>query len=677
MKQKIQPYYWLILLAVLFLAGGLILFLFRLFGSPLKSGTPVEPLVHSGENGMIDFWLAGADFIDLSADRNMTGILFSASNNKVSLLDRNKRLRWEKSFSSEPLQAKLSSCGGYLAIGTEGGQLFYMSTDQQMWWEIDGDTPINHIAISPNGKLVAVSRGNPEEEEHLLELYDQEGNLQWKVATGPLLQLFLSGEYIDHARIFYCSWLDDETPVTTALTLDGETAWEREGDNLAAISRSGNRLAVVREDRIVICNYLGEPLWERTLPFTLNTALFNPQNQGILLYGKVDNNAKNLYYYSAEGVLLWEERVPDGSLLAFTADGRHLVTSSWRHYKEDFSEMILFNEEGAEVQRWDVAMRVEHLLVTGNRRYIVVGGEDGFIEIIDLDEQLVKGENRTSTACPIYSPYTTGPNLVTLYFSDGDYLVPVARQFSQTDSRIRAALEELIRGPARDSFLYRTFPKDAVIEPRFNEETGQLYLELSPEVAAIAGSAQSIAALNSLRLTLSGFPEIKEIYLTSNGEPLQYFGDGLVLEQPLLQYRWKDPLFVPFRSGERYYLIPREARDMEVEQRDLEGLLRAVLRSSRSFYFVPSDLSLLGVVEEAGVVKINLNDALLPLFPEAGGEEEQLHAALLLDALFLTALENSRATRIEILVEGESWTPPEGYPSFSRSFFEPYFLNPE
>ncbi len=677
MKQKIQPYYWLILLAVIFLAGGITLLGFRLFGFPLKSGTPVEPLVHSGENGMIDFWLAGADFIDLSADRNMTGILFSTSNNKVSLLDRKKRLLWEKSFSSEPLQAKLSSSGGYLAIGTKGGQLFFMSANQQMWWEKDGDTPINHVAISATGKWIAVSRGNPENEEHLLELYDQEGNLQWSMATGPLRQLFLSGEHIDQARIFYCSQRADETLLTAAVTLDGETEWEHEGENLVALSRSGNRIAVIREDRIVICNYLGDPLWSRILPFPLETALFNPLNYNILLYGKVDSSAKNLYYYSAEGALLWEERVPDGSLFAFTPDGRHLVTSSWKHYKEDFSEMILFNEEGNELQRWDVAMRVEHLLVTGNRRYIVVGGEDGFIEVIDLDEQLVKGENRAPSACPIYSPYTTGSNLVTLYFSDGEHLVPVTRQFSQTDSRIRAALEELIRGPARDSFLYRTFPKEAVIEPRFNEDTGQLYLELSPEVAAMAGSAQSITALNSLRLTLSGFPEIKEIYLTRDGEPLQYFGDGLVLEQPLLQYRWKDPLFVPYRTGERYYLIPREAKDMEIEQRDLEGLLRAVLRSSRSFYFVPSDLNLLGVTVEAGVVKINLNDALLPLFPEAGGKEEQLHAALLLDALFLTALENSSATRIEILVEGESWTPPEGYPSFIRTFSEPYFLNPE
>lgn len=676
MKQQIQPYYWLIFLAGLFLAAGLILFGFRMFSFNLKSGVPVEPLVHSGENGLIDFWFAGADFFDLSADRNMTGILFSSNNNKVSLLDRGKRLRWEKTFPSEPLQAKLSSCGNYLAVGTAGGKLFYMSTNQQLWWEIEGDTPINRIAISANGKWVAVSRGEADQEDHTLELYNQEGKLQWSAVTGSLLKLFLSGEHIEQGRIFF-SQIQDETVATTALTLDGEPVWSHEGEALAAVSRSGNRLAVIEEERLLIYNYLGQCLWEKKLPFALETVVFNPLNHNVLLYGQRDGSDVNLFYFSAEGKQLWEKRIADGSLFAFTADGRHLVTSSWRHYKDDYSQMVLFSEDGVELEHWDVAMRVEYLVVTGHRRFIVLGGEDGYIEIIDLEEQLSQGENRVTPAGPIYSPYSAGVNLVTLYFSDGQYLIPVTRPFGQTENRIRAAIEELIRGPARDSFLYRIFPKEARIELRFQEDTGQLYLDLSPELATMGGSSQSIAALDSLRLTLSGFPEIKEIYLTVEGELIEYFGDGLLLEQPLLQYRWKDPVFIPIRSGERYYLIPQEARDLEIEQRDLTGLLQAVLRTSRAFYFVPSDLQLFGVHEEAGMVTINLNDALLLLFPEGGGDEERLHAALLLDALFLTALGNSSARKIEILVEGERWEPPAGYPEFNRTFIEPYFLNPE
>ena len=35
-------------------------------------------------------------------------------------------------------------------------------------------------------------------------------------------------------------------------------------------------------------------------------------------------------------------------------------------------------------------MRVERLLVSANRRYIILGGEDGYIDVIDLDEELAR-----------------------------------------------------------------------------------------------------------------------------------------------------------------------------------------------------------------------------------------------------------------------------------------------
>lgn len=674
MKQRIQPYCWLIIGAGLFFAAGVLLFGFRLISLNQTSGAPVEPLVDSGESGLLGSWFAGADFIDLSADQNLTGILISAGNNKVSLLDQEKRLRWEKSFPTEPLQAKLSPCGNYLAVGTSCGQLFFMSTDQNLWWEVDTDTQINHLAISENGLWVVISRGDPEQEEHHLELYNQEGKLQWSIVTAPVTKLFLNGEHLEQGKIFY-SQLYDGTETTAAITMEGVPVWEHEGETLLTISGSGNRLAATRGDRLFIYDYLGRLLWERLL-FPIESAIFNPQNHSLLLYGKRNGGEPNLFYLNSNGEMLWQQSVAESSLFAFTADGRYLVTSSWRHYKDDYSQMILIDEGGGEVQRWDVAMGVEYLLVSGNRRFIVLGGEDGYIEIIDLD-QLHQGENKIASAGPIYSPYTTHSNLVTLYFSDGDYLVPVSRSFGQTENRIRAAVEGLIRGPARDSFLYRTFPQDARIDLQFLEETGRLFLNMTPELAAPVASTQSINPLDSLRLTLSGFPEIKEIYLTVNGEVIDTFGDDLVLEQPLLQHLWQDPVFIPVRVGERYYLVPREARFLEIEQRNLNGLLQAALRISRTFYFTPSDLELLGVYEEAGVVTIDLSNAFKLLFPETGDEEDRLHTALLLDALFLTALENSGAGRIAITVEGESWTPPDGYPELNRTFFTPYFLNPE
>ncbi|NLA27258.1 MAG: GerMN domain-containing protein, partial [Firmicutes bacterium] len=435
---------------------------------------------------------------------------------------------------------------------------------------------------------------------------------------------------------------------------------------------------------LMACRSGGDVLWERKLPegFRMTEALFNPQNSSLLLYGSDDGMNENLHYFNADGKILWKKKITDGALLSFTPEGNRIITSSWRHYKEDFSQMVFFDEAGEVFPTsLELGMRVERLLVSTSRRYIVVSGEDGYIDVIDLDEELARDNTNPSVEPPFYSPVATGLDkdqmAVTLFFNSDDALIPVSRLISQTESPQRAAIEELIRGPSRESALNRTISREGGIDVTFKKETGQLFLDLSPEAAQVPGSFQIISVLNSLRYTAGCLPGIKEIYLTVNKEPLEICGDDLVLEQPLEPYHWIDPLFFPVRVREHYYLLPREASDLEIERRDLCELLGAVVKQCRTFYFVPGDLDLIDVVEAGGVVTINLGPSFRMLFPENGGEEEHLQAALILDALFLTALENSDSYQAIINVEGENWIPPEGYPSLSFVIHESYYINPE
>ena len=47
--------------------------------------------------------------------------------------------------------------------------------------------------------------------------------------------------------------------------------------------------------------------------------------------------------------------------------------------------MVLFDEAGEELTtRLELGMRVERLLGTSNRLYIVLGSEDSYIDVIDL-----------------------------------------------------------------------------------------------------------------------------------------------------------------------------------------------------------------------------------------------------------------------------------------------------
>jgi spore germination protein GerM len=474
----------------------------------------------------------------------------------------------------------------------------------------------------------------------------------------------------------------NEVPVIKAVNVEGNEMWSREDQNLVAVSRHGSRLAAVQGSRLIVYDSLGYALWSTALPFEVKTVMFNPQNYNrILVYGSREGAGENLFYFDLAEDLLWMKRIADGSLFSFTADGQHIVTSSWRHYKEDYTQMILLNRDGSEINTWEVAMRVEHLVITGHPHLIVVAGEDGFIDLIDLQPLINSNYNGMSEA-PIYNPVSTGlqtdQTRITLYFSDENAnLVPVSRLISLTENPLRASLEELVRGPARGSSLYRTIPdKDVSIDVDFDNTEGCLYLDLSPDMLSFNGVIQSETALDSLVMTASEFKAVEEIYLTIDRVPLSRFGN-LDLVLPLAPHRFKKPVFVPVLSGTRYYLVVREGSSTDSGNETLQNLLEQVLRSLRALQLVPNDTELLNARVTAEQVQINFSRSFTELFPDEALETDRLKAALLLDAVFLTAFENSRRQRAEILVEGTAWSPPEGYPSLNRFYRQPYFLNPE
>lgn len=679
--KRIQPFYYIVVLAVLFVLAGLVLFTIEFFQTAESTGITVDPQTQEESETLYDLWFTSSGIYSLSVDHNLTGILLSTDTDSVSLLDRDRKLLWNKIFTTAPLHAKISSCGKYVLVGTSGGRLFFTSADQQAWWDNQGD-PVDQIAFSPNASWVIAARSKPDEDFYYLDLYNQAGELQWSKETGPLKNLFFSSEYLDQANIYYTS-MEDELPVINAVNLEGELIWSYEGQSLAAVSKHGSRLVAVQDSMLIVYDSLGYELWSIALPFEPATVIFNPQNYNrILVYGSREGALENLYYFDLAEDLLWTKRIADGSLFAFTAEGQHVVTSSWRHYKEDYTQMILLDRDGNELNSWEVAMRVERLIVSGHPHLIVVCGEDGYIDLIDL-KPLLSDNGNGIPETPLYNPVITGQRAdetrLTLYFiDDKSNLVPVTRLVAATENLLQTALEELIRGPARGSFLYRTIPdKEISIEVDFNSNNGRLVLDLSPDLVQLNGSAQSLAALNSLVMTVSTFPEVKEIYLTMNGEQIDSFGDELSINQPLKPHRWQKPVYVPIMSDSRYYLLIQEGTSEQLKENDLRLLLNEVILSFLSFPFVPPDLALIDLNITSEQTQLNMNRSFRDLFPEEAGNDERLKAALVLDALFLTVFENSRAQRVEILVNGERWTPPAGYPSINRFLRQPFFINPE
>lgn len=679
--KRIQPFHYLVYIAFLFILAGIILFSLQFLAAPESNGMTVDPLTQSASENLYDLWFSGVVLYDLSVDYNLNVILFSADNNKVSFMDRERKLLWDKIFVTAPLQAKLSSCGNYAAIGTAGGRLHFTRTDQQFSWDAEGD-PIYLLAISPNGAWITVARNKPDQNHYYLELYNQSGDLQWTIETGFLSNLFMSSEYLEHTNIYYTSEEDGQLEFS-AVGLDSSELWVKENQALVSVSRHGSRLAALQGNRLMIYDALGYELWGTNLPVDTKNVSFNPQNYNrILVYGSREEVGDNLFYFDLAEDLLWMRNAEDGSLFAFTADGRHIVNSSWRHYKEDFTQMKVFDQDGLEITSWEVAMRVEHLMASGHPNLIVVAGDDGYIDLVDLKPMLTENGNGVQASL-LYSPVTIGADpdetKITLFFSDeNSNLVPVTRTVAVTDNPIQAALDELIRGPARGSALFRTIPdKTASIIADYDPNTGILTLNLSSHFLDLNGELQSSTALQSIIQTVSANHGVEEIYLISGVEPLDKFGQ-LEFEQPIQPHSWIRPLFIPVYSGNRYYLTVQEGLPDGETEVDLDLLLAQVIRSARSALpLIPANLAVISLDLFNERATLNLSRSFTEMFSESAGENEQLQVALFLDALFMTTFKNSRLQRVDILVDGESWEPPDGYPSLGRFFRQPCYLNPE
>lgn len=680
--KRFEPYYYVVIMAGIFILGGLVLFSIQLLPSAESTAVAVDPQTSDQGEDLYDFWFSSVEIYDISVDHSMDSILFSADNNTVSLLDRERRLTWDKTFDTVPSQAKISSCGNYAAIGTDGGLLHFTSIDQVFEWDDEG-YPVKLVSVSPNASWIAAARSVPDQDQYQLDFYNHDGDLNWSLETKPIKNLYLTSEYLEQANIYYTTEEEEQTAVH-AVNLEGEEIWSYEDKTLAAVSKHGSRLAAYQGEMVTVYDSLGYPMWSASLPFEPDRIIFNPQNYNrVLIYGNREGAGENLFYYDLADDLLWMSRVAGGSLFSFTADGQHIVTSSWRHYKEDYTQMTLLSREGIELNSWEVAMRVEHLLMSGHPYLAAVCGEDGYIDLVNLQPLFMEENNNDQREVKYYNPVSVGKRAgeskIVLYFIDeNDILVPVTRAINQTEEMINAALQELIRGPARDSELYRTIPdKDITAEADLDQENSTLTIDFSKELAEINGASQGRAVYESLLLTVSQFLDEEDVYLTIDGEVIQKLGDEVELSQPLQPVKLERPVYIPIKSGSKYYLKSEEGAGEDNTEVDLSHLIEKTLHACRSLPFFPTNVDLRGIDQSAEQVQINLNNAIKSVFPEEPTEKEYSEAMLILDALFTTVFENSRAQRAEIVIDGEPWTTPAGYPSLSRFYRQPAHVNPE
>lgn len=117
-------------------------------------------------------------------------------------------------------------------------------------------------------------------------------------------------------------------------------------------------------------------------------------------------------------------------------------------------------------------------------------------------------------------PWLNQPT-VTLYFTDSEglYLVPVSRPISASENLPYQALQELIKGPTEGASLLSALPAGTKIRS-FDVRDGVALVNLSKSFLAnpVRNIVQAAAAVEK---TLTALPEVQEVSLTIEGQPLE------------------------------------------------------------------------------------------------------------------------------------------------------------
>lgn len=123
----------------------------------------------------------------------------------------------------------------------------------------------------------------------------------------------------------------------------------------------------------------------------------------------------------------------------------------------------------------------------------------------------------------------TGLSRITLYFLENPaggvnfYFVPVTRVVQKGNSLLETAVKELIKGPETGAGLSSPFPAECKVLG-VEANNGVATVNLSEEVLVAKNSVAESAMIRSLVLTLTEFPEIKQVKLLINGRDAELTG---------------------------------------------------------------------------------------------------------------------------------------------------------
>jgi len=658
---------------------------------PPQGESPIEPVVSGLENSDEQFLRGRFSVVNpemtvysLSISDTGRSILFSLDSRSVNMIDDHGQLKWEFTPEGLPLSAVLTPDGRYLAAGTDQGRVYFINDSGRVLWENYYTGKVEQLALADDGAYLAFSLAG--EDGHTLYLLDQWGTTLQEKKTGPLLKLnILPGGDI--------CYLEKGEEVNTVVYLrDGEVVFEEEA-LLASISGCGNYAVIYNDEKINLYRLDSHAIPPRLVSTCsardkISWLEIADNGERIFAYSAFSGSGSNLFVFHKEGYLLWDKRIPGGSLLDISYYGERIVASSWQEYSDDFNKVLVFDNNGNILQKLEMATRIEKLALSGNGNILALAGNDGNIFVMDIPfhrfltaETDLNEENGTEKE--IYHPvaFSVPPDTayLKLYFFDEEaaHLIPVNRGIKKNQLTMQTAINELVKGPRRLSNLSRTIPKDTGINIALNEDIA--IIDLPAELSKLGGASQITGILNSLISTISQFPYVQGIRFLLSGEENATFGAaGLSLDRTFpSRFPGKNArlVYLPYRSGEQYYLLPREIIQLGHKPFTPEEMVNMVLKESRLLFDEVPELASIELQENC--IVLDWTPSIKKLFPLGGNPEQKALAALFVDALLLTLGENLPQDRMVFQVEGKTWWPPAGYSMLNLEISRPFYINPE
>ncbi len=658
-------------------------------GRSTEAEQPIEPITPQGSPvaGFLGHYISstsrgGISSLALTSAGNKA--LIAPKDNKAYLLDKEGHLLWEKTMGGEVFKTAITPTGEVFSIATREGEVIFLGSQNEVTGEVKLERQIIDFTLSDDGYMAAILSYSlvPEKERGLLHLINNEGEIIWErtVEINPERPTNLAiGRYGNGLAFIgeaegepYLAWFD----------LQGNHIWRKEGYTGVSLSAGARIVAAIKGRELTVFDRFGTKKWSYDDTEVNLTHVYTSGNgDSILAYSAYSTGQDNLFYFSSDGESSpWKRRVPAQSEISISGSGGIVSVASWRHYREEFTQVTIFDGMGQEINSLQVAGRGQQADLSREGNVLVLGSDDGSIFFLDVLGDGGEEPSRFSYGAPVYKPAEDTPDgekYIRLFFYDqrAETLIPVSRRVPEGDLLARA-LDELSRGPRLGSGLLRTISGD--VTKATDIYNGTAYISLPPALMEIGAAAQFEAAISSILYTVSQFPQVNYIQFLVDGEVDERLGEGeLDISRPLPARKpgsspGRQVIYSPVISENRYYLTMKEVALRGSGNSELAvNLLEELIDSNRAFF--PADMSVSKVEFQGDKAEVDLSANIQSLYVLLSDPNR---ADLILEGITFTISENFGVDFVEILINGEKYSMPE-LPKLSREIRRPFYINPE